>query len=164
MKLNAEIQRLAQALAACTAHRRALNEALEDLRTQPIVVDDLAQPGKEIRRLLDQFAYRYTGLQDDMGASLMPATLAALGEPTASLPVVDRLNRLEQLEWLPSADEWGDLRRIRNEFAHDYPETPEARLEHLRVAIAAAHRALDILAEFEQRIQQRFPEIGVPVT
>ncbi|MFZ5595222.1 MAG: hypothetical protein ACOY4D_13390 [Pseudomonadota bacterium] len=82
---------------------------------------------KEDRRLLDQFAYRYTRLQDDMGARFMPAALRAMDEEIAAMPMVDRLNRLEQLGWLPSAEGWLDLRRIRNEFAHDYPETPQER-------------------------------------
>lgn len=160
MTPNPEIQRLAQALATCTAHRQALSDALDDLQGQRLAADNLAQPDKALRRLLDQFAYRYTRLQDDMGARLVPATLPALGEPAASFPVIDRLNRLEQLEWLASAEEWSDLRRIRNEFAHDYPEAPEERLEGLRIAMTAARRAMGILAEFERRIHQRFPEIG----
>ena len=159
MNLQPDILRLAQALAACAAHRQALNEALADLRSGQLTPSDMAQLGKEQRRLLDQFAYRHTRLQDDMGARLMPATLAAMDEPVATLSVIDRLNRLEQLEWLPSAEEWGDLRRIRNEFTHDYPETPEQRFEHLQAAIASAQRALEILAGFERRIYQRFPEI-----
>lgn len=166
MNLQPETLRLAQALDVCVAHRQALNEALDDLRAGQLTASDMARLGKEQRRLLDQFAYRYTRLQDDMRARLIPATLAALGEPVASLSVIDRLNRLEQLEWLPSSEEWGDLRRIRNEFAHDYPETLEQRFEHLQAAIVSAHRALEILVGFERRIYQRFPEItrqeGVP--
>lgn len=154
--------RLAQALAVCTAHRQALKEALEDLRNGQFMTGDLAHAGKEQRRLLDQFAYRYTRLQDDMGARLMPAVLAALGEPVASLSVIDRLDRLEQLEWLPSAEEWGDLRRIRNEFAHDYPETPEQQFERLKAASVAAHRAMEILDGFEHKIRHRFPEVQHP--
>lgn len=159
MNLQPDILRLAQALAACAAHRQALSEALADLQSGQLTPGDMAHLGKEQRRLLDQFAYRYTRLQDDMGARLMPAALAAMGEPVATLSVIDRLNRLEQLEWLPSAEEWGDLHRIRNEFAHDYPEAPEQRFEHLQAAIASAYRALEILAGFERRIHQRFPEI-----
>lgn len=159
MNPQPDILRLAQALAACVAHRQALSEALDDLHAGQLTASDMARLGKEQRRLLDQFAYRYTRLQDDMGARLMPAVLAALGEPVATLSVIDRLNRLEQLEWLPSAEEWGDLRRIRNEFAHDYPEAPEQRFEHLQAAIASAQRALEILAGFEHRIHRRFPQI-----
>lgn len=159
MSPSAETLRLAQALSICAAHRQALSEALDDLRARPFTASDMARMGKEERRLLDQFAYRYTRLQDDMGARLMPATLDALGEPIASLSVIDRLDRLEQLEWLPSAEEWGDLRRIRNEFAHDYPETPDQHFERLQAAVVASRRVLEILAGFERRIHQRFPDL-----
>ena len=69
MNLQPDILRLAQALAACAAHRQALNEALADLRSGQLTPSDMARLGKEQRRLLDQFAYRYPRLQDDMGAS-----------------------------------------------------------------------------------------------
>jgi hypothetical protein len=73
------------------------------------------------------------------------------------MPVLDRLNRLEQIGWLPSADEWAELRRIRNEFVHDYPETATERLERLQLAVASAWRVLEILAHIQQHIAQRFP-------
>ena len=56
-----------------------------------------------------------------MGARLMPAVLLALGEEVAAMSAPDRFNRMEQLGWLPSSDEWAALRRTRNEFAHDSP-------------------------------------------
>ena len=114
---------------------------------------------KEDRRLLDQFAYRYTRLQDDMGVRLMPAALRAMGEEIAAMPMLDRLNRLEQLGWLPSAEEWLDLRRIRDEFANDYPETPQERFDRLQLALDAARKGLDILANITRKIRQRFPEM-----
>ena len=120
---------------------------------------ELESLSKAGRRLLDQFAYRYTRLQDDMGARLMPAALRALQEDIASMPMLDRLNRLEQLGWLPSAEEWSHLRRVRNEFSHDYPDTAEERLERLQLAVTAAQRLLEILQGFEQRVEQRFPNI-----
>lgn len=61
------------------------------------------------------------------------------------MPVIDRLNRLEQIGWLPLADEWLELRRIRNEFAHDHPENPELHLVRLRQAMAAGQRMMEIL-------------------
>jgi hypothetical protein len=53
--------------------------------------------------LLDQFAYRYTQLQDDMGAKLIPAVLKALGKDIAFLSTLHRFARLEQLGWLASS-------------------------------------------------------------
>ncbi len=76
------------------------------------------------------------------------------------MPAIDRLNRLEQLLWLPSADEWSDLRRIRNEFTHDYPETPQERYEKLQLAIASAHRLIGILGVFKKKLGERSREVA----
>lgn len=156
MKQLPETLALEQVRAICQAHREGLNDALADLEQRRLVAADLEHMPKEDRRLLDQFAYRYTRLQDDMGARLMPAILRALGEEIATMPALDRLNRLEQLGWLPSGEEWAELRRIRNEFAHDYPETPQEWLERLQLALASARRLLEILANLDGKMQQRF--------
>ena len=60
---------------------------------------------------MDQFAYRYTRLQDDMGTKLMSAVLKALGEDVAPMSALDRFVRLEQLGWLVRADSWQTLIR-----------------------------------------------------
>ena len=158
MKEAAEILALQQAVATCRTHRQALEEALSDLRQRALTAADLEHLGKEDRRLLDQFAYRYTRLQDDMGNRLIPAALRAMGEEISSMPMIDRLNRLEQLGWLPSGDEWMDLRRIRNEFTHEYPESAAERFERQQLALASARRLLEIFAGIEVKIQ-RFPGV-----
>jgi DNA primase len=150
---------LVHAFAACRAHADALRDALADLTLRQLTSHDLEHPAKTDRRLLDQFAYRYTRLQDDMGARLMPATLRALGEDIAPLSMLDRLNRLEQIEWLPSADEWSDLRRVRNEFTHDYPEALTEQYSRLCHALASAQRVLEILDHLSDRIRFRFPQM-----
>jgi hypothetical protein len=92
-----------------------------------------------------------------MGARLMPAILRALGEEITAMPAIDRLNRLEQLGWLPSADEWTELRRIRNEFTHEYPEAAQEKFARLQLALASARRLLEILSIFVEKLGQRFP-------
>lgn len=159
MTATPEILALQQAHATCLAHRRALREALADLRQRDLKATDLPCLSKEDRRLLDQFAYRYTRLQDDMGVRLLPAILKALAEEVGEMPVADRLNRLEQLRWLDSAAEWLDLRRIRNEFAHDYPSDIEERFARIRLAMTAAERLVEILDGLSQKITRRFPDL-----
>ncbi len=124
--MNAELLSLQQALVTCQGHREALQDALDDLNVRNIDSLDFEALSKTDRRLLDQFAYRYTRLQDDMGTRFLPSVLRAFGENVAPMPMLDRLNRLEQLGLLPSADEWAELRRIRNEFTHDYPVDRES--------------------------------------
>lgn len=151
-----ELLALRQALSVCRTHGEALQEALQDLHRENLTASRLEHLSKEERRLLDQFAYRYTRLQDDLGARLVPASLRALGEEIAALPMLDRLNRLEQLGWLPSAEEWLEHRRIRNEFAHDYPETAEQRWQRFSLAVASAGQVLQTLEHLASRIGGRF--------
>lgn len=148
--------KLQAARMTCRQHAEALRDALQDISGLHLTPAALEQVGKSDRRLLDQFAYRYLRLQDDTGARLLPAILASLAEPVAAMPAIDRYNRLEQLGWLPSAEEWSELRRIRNAFAHDYPDSAEERLARLSVAIEAAGRLLVILESLDKRIAERF--------
>lgn len=159
MTNTAKLRSLLHALDTCLGHGRALQEALDDLGQRSLGADglNLERLTKEDRRLLDQFAYRYTRLQDDMGTRLIPASLRALEEETSSMAMLDRLNRLEQIGWLPSAEEWIKLRAIRNEFTHDYPEETEERYERLRLAIESAKMLIEIVAGFEKRIKERWP-------
>jgi hypothetical protein len=160
MNHNPETLALRQTLELCQGHVEALTDALSDIKLRAINAASYANLSKEDLRLLDQFAYRFTRLQDDMGARLMPAILKALGEDVAVMPALDRLARLEQLGWLPSADEWAGLRHIRNEFAHDYPDTAEQRFERLQAAVSAATQMTFILTHMSAKVHQRF---GVPL-
>ena len=158
MKPSPEMHALAQAYALCQGHLDALHDALSDMQQRALSSSECEHLSKADRRLLDQFAYRYTRLQDDMGARLMPAILRALGEDVTAMPAFDRFSRLEQLGWLPSADEWNVLRQIRNQFAHDYPESPKERFDRLQAAIRASQQLIDVIAKVESRIHQRFGE------
>jgi hypothetical protein len=51
---------LQHSLALCQGHADALQDALQDIKARGMGVDEYANLGKEDRRLLDQFAYRYT--------------------------------------------------------------------------------------------------------
>lgn len=160
MSAPVELIALDHALTTCTQHAEALSDALTDLARTALTAEILDRPGKDKRRLLDQFAYRYTRLQDDMGARLFPAVLRALGEEVAPMPVLDRLARLEQLGWLPSAEQWLELRRIRNEFTHEYPEEVEERFVRLKLAIQAALQVRTIYEIIRSRTVDRFPSLS----
>lgn len=149
MSQSPEQLALQQHMALCQGHAEALQDALQDMQARALNVDDYTHLNKDDRRLLDQFAYRYTRLQDDMGTKLVPAVLKALGEDVAPLSALDRFARLEQLGWLASADEWQTLRQIRNQFAHDYPDNPSERFERLQAAVHAAAELMSVLTHFQ---------------
>jgi hypothetical protein len=70
--------------------------------------------------------------------------------------MIDWVNRLEQLGWLESADEWAELCHIRNEFTHEYPQTAEKRLETLELGWSSASRLCEIFGRFAERINRRW--------
>ena len=152
MKATPEQLILQQIQALCQRHAQALRDALQDMALLALTPAQYSQLSKADRRLLDQFAYRYTRLQDDMGTRLMPAVLKALGEDVAPMSAIDRFARLEQLGWLPSADAWATLRQIRNQFTHDYPDDVAERLDRLQAATAAAGQLLTVMEQFDARV------------
>lgn len=156
IKPSVDLLILRQAFELCKLHTEALQDALYDIELREFKATDLTSLNKVDRRLLDQFAYRYTRLQDDMGTKLFTAILRTLRENIDSLPMLDRLNRLEQLGWLPDADRWDDLRRIRNEFAHDYPDSAKERYDRMILAISSAHELIAIFKLVDQKMHSQF--------
>jgi hypothetical protein len=68
------------------------------------------------------------------------------------MSAIDRFNRLEQLGWLASADDWLALRQVRNQFAHDYPDSAAERFERLQAATQAARQLLAIMVDFQTKL------------
>ena len=66
----------------------------------------------------DQVIYRFSKLQDCMGAKLFKSVLLYQGE-NINKPFLDILNQLERMNII-EVDEWFEIRDLRNEIAHDY--------------------------------------------
>jgi hypothetical protein len=49
------------------------------------------------------------------------------------------------------------LRQVRNQFVHDYPDSPNERFERLQAAIQAAQQLLMIMAQFQQKAIGLYP-------
>ncbi|MDP2828267.1 MAG: hypothetical protein Q8O37_06645 [Sulfuricellaceae bacterium] len=114
-------------LAECSLHAAVLDQGLADARTwTPLSSGTLIE--KEMLRILDQIAYRFAKLQDSMGEKLMPLILELAEEtvPT-NATFAEKLNRLERIGAILSAEEWKKFRVVRNALAHEYPEDPELR-------------------------------------
>ncbi len=102
---------------------------------------------------VDQFVFRFSKLQDVIGARVFPALLDYLEEPYRERPMLDKLNRLEQLGYLTSVDEWQYFREIRNRFTHDYPDDAERNAVNLNLATAAAFDLSKMLSVLQDRLK-----------
>jgi hypothetical protein len=124
-------------------HARILERVLDALQASlPIRPEDLAKEDELLLMRLDQFQSRFSKLQDHIGSRIFPAVLDALGEDASSMSVLDRLYRLEALGFVENAESWADLRAVRNQLAHDYPESAEALTSELGHALQSARTLL----------------------
>jgi len=145
----------------CRLHVGILTEALTEARQwQPFTPDSVEHMLKEQIRVLDQVAYRFAKLQDSMGQKILPAILELGQEPiTPNATFAEKLNWLERMGALPSAEEWKKLRVARNAIAHEYPDDPELRASAINSFMDCAMR-LGMIHEFVTAyLQKHFPEI-----
>jgi hypothetical protein len=138
-------RRLGALLDNCARHLRYLMAARERL-PRPMLAGHFEEPSDDLVAALDQFAFRFTRLQDTMGARLVEK----LKEPYEDAPLLDVLDRLEALRRLESADAWERIRAMRNTLAHDYPESAEEKAAALNLAIGMAAQMEAILRRFRE--------------
>lgn len=101
---------------------------------QKIAVDPL------LAERLDAFVARFGRLQDTLGDKLLPSLLLALFETPG--PAIDNLDKAERFGWIASADEWMEMRRLRNQMVHEYIED----LAVLASALRSGHAFVPKLA------------------
>lgn len=115
-------ERLCREFNVCDRHILRIQEAMQGIQViLPMTVESYSQLDTEQIRCLDQFIFRFSKLQDAMGAKLFRLVLEYLDEDVSALPMRDVLNRLERYRILPDASEWIYVRELRNEISHDYP-------------------------------------------
>lgn len=100
----------------------------------------------EFAERVEAFVSRFSRLQDSLGDKLLPTLLAYAGEPPRT--VVENLDRAEKLGWLPSADTWMMLRKLRNQMVHEYVEDIAILVDALNLA----HESVAMLATVAQML------------
>lgn len=140
-KQPASKERFQAILRECAAHEKRLSQAKGRCAgffpLTPHSYDSLSDDQVEH---VDQMVYRFTKLQDALGAKLFPAILSVLREDAASLTVFDMLSELEKAGAVTDAAEWASMRETRNELAHDNQDDPEDGSRYLNDLYAAVEK------------------------
>lgn len=106
-------------------HYFRLNKASDKIKSLiPLNQDRYLKLKDDEIAYIDQYIFRFSKLQDALGNKLFKAVLLILGEDLTNKPFIDMFNRLEQLGIIEDYDLWLELRKIRNELAHDYEDDP----------------------------------------
>lgn len=85
------------------------------------------------RAILDAYLKRFASIQDFLGAKIFPLLLEIAGIGTSKMSEV--LIRVEKEDIIDSFENWIELREVRNELEHDYPEELKEALDDLKYCI-----------------------------
>lgn len=96
----------------------------------------------------DQIIYRFSKLQDSMGAKLFKSVLLFQGE-NVNKPFLDILNQLEKIDII-DVDEWFEIRDLRNEIAHDYEDNDLEAINILNTIYKLRNELKNILESIER--------------
>ena len=141
--IESQRARLKAVLHECSVHAERIAYAREMCAPLfPLDAEAYSKLDAKAIQQLDQLVYRFTKLQDALGAKLFPLLTAELREDAVTLTVLDRLAALEKAGAVPSADEWLELREVRNQLAHDYHDDPENGAEYLNDLYRSSERLL----------------------
>ena len=152
-KCNATIL---SALSECDSHLQKLDRGLTLLgEFFPLDVDKFAGCSEWQIEHIDQFIYRFTKLQDSMGTRLLPALYARLEGTEKPVPFIDVLSKLEKLEVLSSGEDWQFFRNLRNNLAHDYPESREQNVLTLNLLFDEFPRMLQMYVQVRNYAKKR---------
>ena len=135
MNLEGARLRLQSLLGQCANHAARLETAAREVRDLGSLEGArLANPSEDDAKRIDLLLYRYMRLQDALGGRLFPALLEAGSEEPVESAYIDKLHTLERLGVIASKETWMELRALRNQMAHDYPD-PEIRARILTEAL-----------------------------
>jgi len=136
-------------------HFTYLSKAMSDISDiEPMDARKIDNLSDQEVRVVDQFIFRFTYLQDALGQKVFKYLLEALREPLGeSVTFIDKVRVLEKLQVL-DADEWENTRVIRNRLVHEYPDAGK-RLEILHAAMEIAPWLGAVLGRVEQLSQDK---------
>jgi hypothetical protein len=137
---------------------RGLESALAQLGSLFPLQPDLFSPqqiGQRDALLLDGFRARFSDLQDMLGRTMFK-TIALLDQdemPDIEMTTRERIALMEK-RGLLEGDTWQDIRQVRNNFAHEYPDEDaekaanlNAAWQHAPVVPSVAHAVAEYLGD-----------------
>ena len=87
----------------------------------------------EKRAILDAYFKRFASIQDFLGAKIFSLLLDVAGINNTKMSEV--LSNIEKENIIDSLENWIELREVRNELEHDYPDQLQEALNNLKYCI-----------------------------
>jgi hypothetical protein len=87
----------------------------------------------EKRAILDAYLKRFASIQDFLGAKIFSLLLGIAGINNTTMSEV--LSNIEKENIIDSLENWIELREVRNELEHDYPQDLQEALDDLKYCV-----------------------------
>ncbi len=147
------------ALRECRSHVEKMERAASALSNRfPLTGQTLKELDGDSVARLDQFIYRFTKLQDSMATRLLRALDTIVRADDSPRPFLDMLSDMEKLGLVPAEADWQFFRGLRNNLAHDYPESVEQTASTLNVLFKEWRRFAEILPRADAYYRKLFPD------
>ena len=156
---NLAVSKINRLIKECDKHQYRIKSAYGKIQPKlPLTLALYSQLTDEDIEHIDQFIFRFSKLQDAIGQRFFKAMLTFLEEDVEGVPFIDILNKLEKFQLIESADQWKQLREIRNTIAHEYDDSPELMVQVLNSVFDARIELFAIYENLKQVYQSRKKE------
>lgn len=156
---NLAVSQINRLIKECDKHQYRIKSAYGKIQPKlPLTLALYSQLTDEDIEHIDQFIFRFSKLQDAIGQRFFKAMLTFLEEDVEGVPFIDILNKLEKFQLIESADQWKQLREIRNTIAHEYDDSPELMVQVLNSVFDARIELFAIYENLKQVYQSRKKE------
>lgn len=121
------------------------------LKEYKVLIDNLLKNGNNIydplifntlkpekKAILDAYLKRFSSIQDFLGAKIFALLLEVAGINSNKMSEV--LYYIEKEQIIDSLENWIELREIRNELEHDYPEELQEALNNLKCCVESFYK------------------------
>ena len=133
-------------------HIEHIVEAKEELN---LPIKNYESLSKLEKFALNTLIFRFSKLQDLLGVKIFREFLEVSGLNTNDLAFFDILKLIEK-EGICDIDSWQELRRLRNDIAHDYPQELEEMIEKINLFVNKS----DELVAISKKIEAKYNAIN----
>ena len=147
------MRRIERYMQEAASHIASLQEALAEIPAGKLDTKSFANLTKLQKFAYEIVLFRFSKLQDLLGAKLFRAYLECNGFVTSGLSFEEILKELEK-EGIVDIDTWAQLRKVRNAIAHDYPDEVHEQVAKINYVLRNIDTLLAIYTKIEERCRE----------
>lgn len=147
--------KLTEMIKIADMHAKRINQAMNKLiGIFPMSTSKIENISEENFLLIELLINRFAKLQDYLGTKIIDVFLEDQGEIFIdNMTMIDKLHKLEKLEMVDDAELWKQMREVRNNLVHEYPDNMGKTADNLNKLFMLAPKLLAILENIKKRLK-----------